>query len=134
MRRVLALATVVLLAVAPSAHAYVYWVPLFGAPAIGRANLDGSTINPRFLLVDASRGLVADGSHLFWGTDSGISRANPDGSDIHTNLIVGLIGTQQALDAKYIYTANTGSNSVGRANRDGTGVNQQFISGINING
>ena len=34
----------------------------------------------------------------------------------------------QAADA-YVYWANNGTDSIGRANLDGTGVNQSFITG-----
>ena len=36
-----------------------------------------------------------------------------------------------AVDAHYVYWANLGTNTIARANLDGTGVNENFITGAN---
>ena len=45
------------------------------------------------------------------------------------NFIAGFAPMGLAVDANYIYWANSDSTTIGRANLDGTGVNQNFITG-----
>jgi hypothetical protein len=69
--------------------------PIGGPPSltgtIGRANLDGSGVEPRFIITGASdpTGVAVDAAHVYWinlftGT---IGRANLDGSGVDQSFI-----------------------------------------------
>src|SRR5262245_57372047 len=79
----LAALAVATLALAPRAGAFVYWG---GAHTVGRANLDGSGVNPTFITGVSTfslGGVAVDGAHIYWpDADSSftIGRANLDGS------------------------------------------------------
>jgi len=123
------------LAVPASAGAFVYWANYTG-DAIGRANLDGSTIDQGFITsADNLRGVAVDGQHVYWDnyTTGTIGRANLDGSTPDQGFITGAdFPVGLAVDAQHVYWANSSSNTnaIGRANLDGTGSPEQtFISG-----
>ena len=130
--------------------AHIYWAnrgnPFSGIAglSIGRANLDGTGVNQNFIFLGkgaAPCGVAVDGSHIYWGGYLGntIGRANLDGSGVETSFIKGAKGPcGVAVDGSHLYwtnSGNTGSPSgpfdgtgVGRANLDGTGVNQNFVA------
>jgi virginiamycin B lyase len=124
------------LALPATSDAYVYWtstenfVPP-GGGAIGRANLDGTNVDPNFLAVDA-QWVAVDAHHLYWTDPNGgsIGRANLDGSDVLPNFIP-RIGTPTgiALDGSFLYWGNLAGNSIGRAKLDGTDVEPSFVAG-----
>ena len=71
---------------------HIYWAyyPAQFTGAIGRANLDGSDLDPGFITGTSNiTGVAADARYLYWAnyanyagpTDSSIGRANLDGSD-----------------------------------------------------
>lgn len=68
---------------------YLYWTDP-AAGAIGRANLDGSGVDNRFIEdLGEPTGITTDGTHLYWGdraTDT-IGRANLDGSAVRADWI-----------------------------------------------
>lgn len=93
---------------------HIYWVssrwaegstnPYATTGRIGRANLDGTAVDPNFITGTGSPagGLAADGSHLYWGAydpnrpllvlNSGplpttIARANADGTGVEQNFV-----------------------------------------------
>ena len=131
---------------------HIYWIN--GSPtqfgAIARANLDGTGVNPAFIPgASAGNGLAVDGQHIYWsnGAAGTIGRANLDGSGVDSSFISGLWtqGTQSitgvkglALDFEHIYWVNyfycnyrvtpivCGGGGIGRANLDGTGVQEEF--------
>jgi hypothetical protein len=133
---------VVMLAMAPSADAYVYWAdngPGSGGTGtnLGRANLDAGGLKSNFATTAGNPGvIVSDGSHTYW-TESGgagyaIGRANPDGSGATSTFIAGAATSGGvfgiAVTSSYIYwTSGTGHGYIGRANLDGTGANNHFI-------
>jgi hypothetical protein len=71
---------------------HLYWGG-FG-DAIGRANLDGTDPEPRFIGgIEGACGLAVDETHLYWAKQSypgEIGRANLDGSEVDPNLLSGL--------------------------------------------
>jgi hypothetical protein len=136
------------LGVASRADAYVYWT---NSDGIGRANLDGSGANQSFITginADANAEVMAvDGAHVYWTHGSGvpedpyaIGRANLDGSGVNQSFITGLNATflsgGLAVDGAHVYwTEDIGEapqqhiGAMGRANLDGSAVDQNFITG-----
>jgi hypothetical protein len=126
------------LALATRADAYVYWS---GSDAIGRAGLNGSGVNQRFVATAGGvfaepAGVAVDGAHIYWGGNRPVSarigRASLDGSGANEDFIAGLPGSGLAglaVDGTHVYWADSRRNSIGRANLDGSGVNQSFIAG-----
>lgn len=120
---------------------HVYWVDIAGGiPAyIGRASLDGgfkqlqyATLSEAFpcgVAVNTSSIYWADGG--FFGGGTRIGRANTnDGKGVDLSFI-GSASTPcgVALDTtSHLYWANAGTNTIGRANTDGTAVNQSFVA------
>lgn len=119
------------LAVAPAAYAYVYWTNQ-GTAAIGRADLNGAGADQGFLSSGAiPQGLAVDDSHIYWAlfaTPPYISRANLDGTDPYLSFVPTDTGPRDvAVDGGHVYWAN-GANDIGRANLDGTGVDNAFLN------
>jgi hypothetical protein len=107
---------------------------------IGRADLDGSNVDPDFLdpLTTFPQGLAVDGTHIFWTATAGfpgsrIGRANLDGTGIDESFITGARDPWGlAVDETRIYWANAVdlyNSTIGRANLDGSNVDQNFIPG-----
>src|SRR6266508_2970168 len=69
---------------------YIYWMynAESGKPAtIGRANLDGTGVNKRFITgVPNGCGIAVAGGHVYWAND-GIGRANLDGTGVNQRFI-----------------------------------------------
>ncbi len=123
---------------------HVYWADdVLGA--IGRANLDGSGVNQSFIAgANFPAALAVDAQHIYWRNGCcAIGRANLDGSGANLTFInsatplpgVNKIGL--AVDGQHIYWTSTTTgagdpvNAIGRANLDGSAVNQTFIAGAN---
>lgn len=133
---------------------HIYWTANALPPVgIGRANLNGAGVNQSFMpvlringVVTANTGgLAVAGGYIYWANDccGTIGRANLDGSAVNLSFIAGACGsTPMAITVAdgYIYWANEGGNacegvvesSIGRANLDGTDVNQRFIVGTHV--
>jgi hypothetical protein len=125
---------------------HIYWRT---EHAIGRANLDGSDVEQNFILI-RSIGIgemAVAGGHIYWTSHWGhsIGRANIDGRDIDPHFITGLAYPSEiVVGGGYIYwdaekkreekLINTGPSWIGRANLDGSGVQQNFISVRSIAG
>jgi hypothetical protein len=103
----------------------VYW-----APGVGRANLDGSTVNGGFLVQPFAATVAANDTYVFWAGGGGIceiGRANVDGSDPRPALIGGVCGPSQlAAGAQHLYWGGY-AHTIGRARLDGTEVQRAFI-------
>jgi hypothetical protein len=113
--------------------AHIYWTD-YATGTIGRANLDGSRVNRKFITgADAPVGVAVDAGHVYWtNTQPGtIGRANVDGGGVNQNFIAGVgsvIPTGGvAVDAAHLYWAN--GLTIGRANLDGTTMDPSFITG-----
>ena len=99
-----AVACLSILALAADAGAYIYWANININRTIGRANLDGTGVNQSFVTVTHTPdqrpcGVAVDDGHIYWGN---FARFDP----------------QFTIDS-----------SIGRANLDGSGANQSFITG-----
>jgi hypothetical protein len=112
--------------------------------AIGRAELNGTGVDVGFRPVADGYplyGIAVNGSYIYWSSaysnssrTGSIGRTTLDGRILENNFIItnaGLEPDQIALDPSYIYWANNGA-GIGRANLDGTDVNQTFVSDESI--
>jgi virginiamycin B lyase len=145
---------VLTLALAPRAAAYVYWVGIHAEPGpiestttIARANLDGKGVKRDFVALPPGAGeggLALDDAHLYWANRDSIGRANLDGTEpdqrFIRNVDVSVEGSGVAVDEEHIYWVSRfsddpviwhpGTGAIGRANLDGTGVDESFITGV----
>ncbi len=136
---------------------YIYWKDS-DHRSIGRANLDGSGIDETFITgAGASRGAVAvDAQYVYWTSITGssapfvgtIGRANLNGTGPTPNFITGAddpLGL--AVDSDSIYWSNNyscnyqndpptscGGGTIGHANLNGTGVEQNFVTAVQLEG
>jgi hypothetical protein len=112
--------------------AHVYWTNS-ATGTIGRANLDGTHVNRKFITrVGSPLGLAVDAAHVYWADNLAqtIGRANLDGSGVNQSFFGGLgSGVNPtggvAVDAAHVYWAN--AQTIGRANLDGTAMDLNFI-------
>lgn len=111
----------------------IYWThTVAGAGKVGRANVDGSGVNPSFLPTgSAPCGIAVDSDKEYWangGVPGSIGRAH---GPFEANQSF-LTGTQDpcgvALTDTHLFWTNRGSNRIGRATRIGGDVNQSFIA------
>jgi hypothetical protein len=119
------------LALAPRAEAFVYWAngAFCSKPAIGRANLDGTGVDKRFIRrIGIPVSVAVDARHIYWIASNGvIGRANLDGTGVDHSFITATAGPGDiAVDAHHVYW--TAPKAIGRANLDGTGVDPDFIT------
>jgi hypothetical protein len=125
---------------------YIYWI--YAAESrkpvpIGRANLDGTGVNKRFITgVTNGCGIAVVGGHIYW-TNAGftdrpaIGRANVDGTGVNQRFIrTASTPCGVAVYQGHIYWGESSggsahpSTTIGRANLDGSAVDNQFITGI----
>ena len=136
--------------VAVDAH-HVYWAD---AECIGRANLDGTGIDPCFINFSGPpdpfreptfpMAVAVDGDHVYWAawgdtaSNGTIGRANLNGSGAERNFITG-VGAPNgvAVDDVHVYWTNQGNGATNgtivRANLDGTGLDPNFIAAGSLN-
>jgi hypothetical protein len=98
--------------------------------SIGRANLDGSDVDPSFI-ADAGTnpgGVAVDAGHIYGVefNESEIARAKLDGTNVDHSFVSGVDADGLALDARHVYWTNFYARSIGRANLDGTVVDDRF--------
>jgi hypothetical protein len=107
------------IAYAPVARADLYWTES-DANTVGRANLDGTAVNERFITgATAPYRVAVDGSYVYW-TNNGnttIGRASLDGTAAVQNWMkLGGDIDGIAVDANFIYWTDV-SNTTGAVNR-----------------
>jgi virginiamycin B lyase len=134
-------------ALTPRAEAFVYWSAndFYGVSTIGRANPDGTGVEPDFIQVQVPRGdvcgLAVDARRIYWtvwsgdsdGRGSMIGRSNLDGSGVNRKFITGLASPSGiAVDGAHLYWSGWNpeldTRTIGRANLDGTNVDRAFIT------
>jgi hypothetical protein len=148
---------------APTAAPYLYWAN--SSTMIGRARLDGTGVEQSFVSGTGRGpcGVAVDREHIYWGEQLGgkvgspdkggaIGRANRDGSGVNANFIPTPRhhGCGVAIAGGYIYWTSwacalspppragncwwspSSPAAIVRANVDGTGVDDRFITGLAI--
>ncbi len=74
----------------------------------------------------------AKGNFIYWSSaspNSSIGRAKINGTGLNNAFITGLSSpTAVAVDSKFIYWTDNGTDRIGRANLDGSGANPNFIA------
>jgi len=133
------------------AEAFVYWTNQTDG-TIGRADLDGTGVDERFIGgIYSPGGVAVDARHIYWTArtldeNPTIARARLDGTKVDRTFVPA-VGTffellqigPIAVDEDHIYWAENSAShppgmtpplgSIGRANLDGTGVDHNFITG-----
>ena len=110
---------------------HIYWASRNGR-AIGRANLDGSAPQPRFIPGPHPMcGVTTSPTHIYWANEAdSIGRARLDGSEVDHHFIEGASSPcGVAVNGTHIYWADGSSETIGRANLDGSAPDQTFIQG-----
>jgi Low-density lipoprotein receptor repeat class B len=136
------LALTLTLAVASRAEAFIYWTSHRFGGTIGRANLDGTGVDQSFITDASTLWVAVDAGHIYWAGSNTVARANFHGTGVDQSFITGAVfPTGVAVDTTHVYWANScdivtgpnscfGDGSIGRADLDGTGVDQSFITGL----
>jgi hypothetical protein len=100
--------------------------------SIGRANLDGSHVQKKFIPhanpAATPNDLAAGGSHVYWIKRTGsLWRALTDGS--HAEKIVGGVGQSVTEGGAFVFWGDDVNNSptIGMASHDGSGANQDWM-------
>ena len=121
---------------------HIYWLAVPGGASgevIGRADRDGSNVEPAFITdgTSSATAIAVSGSYIYWaanawtGIDS-LGRARVDGTDVMPSFMAGLSEnnpTSLLITSGLLYWA-TGDGSIGRVRIDGTSVSQSFITGV----
>ena len=130
--------------------AHIYWVSKVSDPSptnpfgqsntgtIGRANLDGTGVDPDFISgIGSPHGVAVDGAHVYWDdthttvtptgsvSDFAIGRANLDGTGVDQSFIEPGGGNGLAVDDAHVYWSV--ATWINRANIDGAGAEYGFI-------
>jgi virginiamycin B lyase len=119
-----------------SGRGYIYWT---NGHWIGRANLNGTDVNPKFITGAAyGTGIVVASGYVYWANLGGIpvkdgrgtiGRARLNGTDVNQKFITGASLPAGVTSAGgYLYWANNFTGAIGRARLNGTDVNQRFIT------
>jgi len=138
---------------------HIYWANggadsgVHAGSAIGRANLDGSSVDQSFITGAANPDAIAvDGTYIYWANrgpeyagNATIGRAKLDGTSVNESFITGASNPCGiAVDGAHVYWTNQPvvvkhegggetityeTNTIGRANLNGTSPNQSFIAG-----
>src|SRR5712692_6513475 len=107
---------------------HLYWTNFGAFPNTGtiqEGNPDGTGVTTIVTGQNDPYGVAVGASHIYWAGDSGpsngtIMEANLDGTGV-TTLVTGLDHPAGvAVDASHIYWAENGSNTIMKANLDGT--------------
>jgi len=134
-----------------AAGAFIYWASQ-DSDAIGRANLDGSGVEPNFINpVPVATGgpykpsgVAVDSDHVYWAAehfDAGleeegvVGRAGLESSSIEPAFIAGAAHPSGvAADGEHLYWPDdavvAGHSTIARAHLNGSGVEQAFIGGL----
>jgi hypothetical protein len=120
---------------------HVYWANIAtGTPAyIGRAGLDGFSQQPEYVTIPGTSfpcGVAVNSANIFWsepgifGGGTRIGRANTSTGTGADPSFIGNASTPcgVAVHGSQLYWANAETNTIARANTDGTAVNQGFVS------
>lgn len=124
------------LTIAAPASGAIYWAGQW-TDAVGRADLDGTHVQTRFIPSAFASGIAVDDGHLYWGAgQTTVARAQRNGTGVQPSFIASG-GTRYgvAVDRRYVYWTAPGGTTdgrIGRAKIDGSEVDPQFI--VNVPG
>ena len=127
------------LALAPRAEAYIYWATL-GTHRSVVPNLDGTSVDPSFIRTPASRARIAvDATHLYWANRSTFDRSSAPTSTAQTQTARFITrsfaraapetAARRRRQSRLLVRTSGAPREIGRANLDGTGAEQSFITG-----
>lgn len=119
---------------------HLYWADdSLSEAKIGRSSLDGLFVQPEYVKIGTAFpcGVAVNSANIFWadtgflGGGTRIGRADvATGKSIDPSFVAGAsTPCGMAIDsASHLYWANTETNTIARANTDGTAVNESFIA------
>jgi virginiamycin B lyase len=115
--------------------AHVYWAndDASGVGSIGRANLDGTGVDPNFIATTDGMAVTVDGGYIYWiGDPSGIGRADVHLTGVEQTFIPVVPGDHfgVAVNATHIYWSFADVGKIGIANVDGTAADENHITGL----
>jgi virginiamycin B lyase len=121
---------------------YIYWVNSDTFGSIGRAKLNGTDVDEQFVPseratngndLNYASGIAVSNTYIYWAdsNQNTLARADTATGSGATQFITGLNDPRGvALSGRFIYWADDLDNgTIGRANLDGSGVNNSFITG-----
>lgn len=111
---------------------HIYWANS-RADSIGRAKLDGSGVNQRFVDAAIGRvcGVAVDDTYVYFASIDGlVGRAELDNPRENQVLVDGAnTPCGVAVDDTHLYWGSANGDTIGRAKLDGSGANHSFITG-----
>jgi hypothetical protein len=124
------LALLAMFAFAAEASAHIYWADSQN-DRIGRAENDGSGVNPNFIQTgDLPIAVAVSATHIYWANQNSgtIGRASIDGSGVDNSFITGIdLPSGVAVNATSIFWASL-EGEIGKANIDGSSPKLNFIT------
>lgn len=105
----------------------VYWATSSG---VYRAPLSGGPPIAISTATTENCGIAVNSAHVYWATGGGFIERSPLAGGPPTAIVQAPLGPcGVALDARYVYWGNSASDTIGRSNLDGSGVEQRFAEG-----
>jgi hypothetical protein len=105
----------------------VYWATSSG---VYRASLSGGQPTAISTATTENCGVAVNAAHIYWATGNGYIERSPLAGGAPTAIVQAPLGPcGVALDARYVYWGNSASDTIGRANLDGSGLDQRFAEG-----
>jgi O-antigen/teichoic acid export membrane protein len=105
----------------------VYWATAAG---VYSAPLSGGPPSAISEATNNNCGVAVNAAHVYWATGEGYIERDPLSGGPPTPIVKApLAPCGVAVDVNYVYWGNSGSDTVGRANLDGSGLEQRFAAG-----
>ncbi len=105
----------------------VYWATASGVYSAPLGGGPPSTISEA---TTGNCGVAVNAAHIYWATGDGWIERDTLGGGPPTPIVEApLSPCGVAVDANYLYWANSASDTIGRSNLDGSGVDQRFAEG-----
>jgi hypothetical protein len=105
----------------------VYWATSTG---VYKAALAGGPPTPLTTVTKENCGIAVNAAHAYWATGEGFIERDPLSGGPPTPIVQAPLGPcGVAVDERFLYWGNSQSDSVGRANLDGSGAEPRFIAG-----
>jgi hypothetical protein len=105
----------------------VYWATASG---VYSAPLEGGPPSTISEATSENCGVAVNAAHIYWASGEGTIERDSLGGGPPTPIVEApLSPCGVAVDARYVYWGNSASDSIGRSNLDGSGVDQRFAPG-----